>query len=949
MGSACSTQKALKNVEEPEHASSNSGEETCKEKAEIPLKQTSHEENVVGSSGLVEENSSVSNRTEPSSSVNHDGIAIYSSEGSSAEERKETNSTLPVQERSTVMKEHSVEKQFHSCTQSSCLLQTNNEKTNFQQVPAQKNCHHRPSSIEMASSQENVMTDPHSDTCQGSSTGQFVNHTLTSIILPENDLMNNSLYGLLRGAMQTKARTTVDFYERKYEMLSQLKQEDYEEVLELFKQAQEDLRGDREIVLQALEANINCINHCSQNILCDRQIMMIAVQNDGDHLSLVENTELAKDRELVFLACCSNASSVRYADESLRNDKAFMLKIIRTCSGNAYDYLGENLLYDREVALAAVEMDGDAFRVFSDVIRNDREIFMKAVKTAPQSINDAGDDIKNDRTMFINDREIATLCIKRNSWSFNNVGDDLKNDREFVKDAIRYGCSLSGMNQEFTSDKEIVMMAINFSGGESIRYASDELKNDEECVMAAIQNQSSALRYIGDQFKSNKELVSDLLQENGYLFEELSDELKADKELLFTAISGSYSNALMHASPELKADREVIMEAVRIQGHCLAYCATELKNDFEIVLEAVKNGGSLEYASSDLRDNAELCQAVLSSDTYQYFGPLMKKNRDLAIQAIDIYGCNYAYIDDSLKQDEELAWRAVTSDSSYGLNILDFDEKFQHDKKIMLELIKKNPYQFEQLWKPFKSDIEFITQAVNNDGNTLRYVPMAFKKDRSLIKQAVIMGLSYSYLPLAFKQDPEIVKLYAKRGSLHFYHSLNEELKSDPDVIKGALLSGVSLSSIPHKFRKDRSVCLQALQHQPSNYKYLPQEYASDREFILQAASFSSSPLIHYAVEWNNDKEIVMECVKRNGYALDYASDDLKQDREVIMEALKRDPSVLQKLDDTLKRDKEIVSIAAIASPYYIKYADSSLRRDKEFIMKLMQTSPPYISLLMKT
>lgn len=223
-------------------------------------------------------------------------------------------------------------------------------------------------------SEENACSQP---------TVPSVNNDGIKIILPNNSLMNNSLYGWLREAMQTKARSTVDFYERKYEILSQFLEEDSDEILEIFKQAQEDIRSDREVVLQALAANMDCITFCSQDIQCDREIIMMALQHDGEHLSLIQNTDLAKDRELVYMACCSSSGSVRYADESLRNDKEFMLQILQSCNGYAYDYLGDELFNDMEIALAAVSVDGDSFRVFSEEIRNNREIFLKAIRTAP--------------------------------------------------------------------------------------------------------------------------------------------------------------------------------------------------------------------------------------------------------------------------------------------------------------------------------------------------------------------------------------------------------------------------------------------------------------------------------------------------------------------------------------------------------------------------------------
>ena len=471
-----------------------------------------------------------------------------------------------------------------------------------------------------------------------------------------------------------------------------------------------------------------------------------------------------------------------------------------------------------------------------------------------------GCDLSNIPPEFLDDKEIVSLCLKRNAWSFIIVEDDLRNDRELVMEAIRCGCPLSQLNREFIDDKEIILLAINVLGGENIRYADDRLKSDNDCVTAALASEPSALRYLGHEFRSNRSLVMNILQDHGFLYDSIADELKGDKEILLIALQSSFPDIFMYASAELRADREVVLEAVKINGDCLRHASIEFQNDFEVVMEAVKSQGcALRFASADLRNNFQVCQVAIYSNptNYHYIGPVMKKNRELAMQAIDLSSVNYKYMDDSLKQDEELAWLAVSSSQSYGLNVTDFDEIFQRDRSIMLEFMKRHPYQhqFELLWKPFRSDMEFIMPCLCSDGNTLQHVPIALKKDRELVKTAIRAGLSYEHLTMKYKQDKDIILLFgSKRNGLHFYSSLNDELQNDIEVIKCALKSGVPFSFIPKELQKDKNLAMIALKHDVSNYKYLLSELASDREFILDVAARAGTPIIEYGKEWNNDK-----------------------------------------------------------------------------------------------
>ena len=90
-------------------------------------------------------------------------------------------------------------------------------------------------------------------------------------------------------------------------------------------------------------------------------------------------------------------------------------------------------------------------------------------------------------------------------------------------------------------------------------------------------------------FRNRKDLKSwvyDKVARNGLTLEFASEELRNDKEIVLKAVQNRGS-ALQYASDELKNDREIVLEAIKFDKEAIQYASEEMKNDPEIV-EALK-------------------------------------------------------------------------------------------------------------------------------------------------------------------------------------------------------------------------------------------------------------------------------------------------------------------------------------------------------------------------
>jgi hypothetical protein len=110
--------------------------------------------------------------------------------------------------------------------------------------------------------------------------------------------------------------------------------------------------------------------------------------------------------------------------------------------------------------------------------------------------------------------------------------------------------------------------------------------------------------------------IIEILNLNGMYLESLSEELKNNKEIVMVAINNN-ADALLYASCDLRNNKEVVLSAVSISGHVLEYASKKMQDDKEIVKTAASNYGyALEYASKELRSDKDVAIVALTRNVY---------------------------------------------------------------------------------------------------------------------------------------------------------------------------------------------------------------------------------------------------------------------------------------------------------------------------------------------
>lgn len=102
--------------------------------------------------------------------------------------------------------------------------------------------------------------------------------------------------------------------------------------------------------------------------------------------------------------------------------------------------------------------------------------------------------------------------------------------------------------------------------------------------------------------QNNRATVLAAVARDGRALEYASDELKNDREIVLAAVKQTHGRALEHASDELRNDRSFMLKAIEMDATCFKYATEDQRSDRELVLAAVSQlGFMLAYAPEHLR------------------------------------------------------------------------------------------------------------------------------------------------------------------------------------------------------------------------------------------------------------------------------------------------------------------------------------------------------------
>jgi hypothetical protein len=135
-----------------------------------------------------------------------------------------------------------------------------------------------------------------------------------------------------------------------------------------------------------------------------------------------------------------------------------------------------------------------------------------------------------------------------------------------------------------------------------LKYASDELKNDYDIVVKAIEEDGEALQYVSTQWKTNKNMIIKAVSQNGNALSYVQN-LSNPQNNNDNHHNHHHQNSINDDSNNnnnnlFNNDYDVVYQAVSSHGESLGYASESLRRNKCIVYKAVKqNWMAISFAS----------------------------------------------------------------------------------------------------------------------------------------------------------------------------------------------------------------------------------------------------------------------------------------------------------------------------------------------------------------
>ncbi|MBR5663030.1 MAG: DUF4116 domain-containing protein [Bacilli bacterium] len=239
----------------------------------------------------------------------------------------------------------------------------------------------------------------------------------------------------------------------------------------------EKAKSIKSVAAVALEVNSWEFCNVPEPLRNDLELAFPAIKDRVYNIAYAGN-DVQNNKEVIdYVVKKSSLQYVPNIGSDLLNDKQYILHLI-----NDYlqkepvkvlcKYLGPDLVTDRDVALAAVSVDGMSIESFSDEIKNDEEVVLVAVRQNGRAIK-----IVNKR--FKKDRKVALVALATNSDIFFDLDISLQTDPEVVRFNLVENYESSVQDQRFQQFYKTYMLFLTsqiIASQEELKKGYEELK-----------------------------------------------------------------------------------------------------------------------------------------------------------------------------------------------------------------------------------------------------------------------------------------------------------------------------------------------------------------------------------------------------------------------------------------------------------------------------------------
>jgi hypothetical protein len=239
-----------------------------------------------------------------------------------------------------------------------------------------------------------------------------------------------------------------------------------------------------------------------------------------------------------------------------------------------------------------------------------------------------------------NEHKIVLAAVHQNGFALKDASSACQANPRVVLVAVRQsGRALRYASSDLRDNVKVVLEAVS-QDGSALKFASPNLQANVDIVMAAVRKNWRALRYASSNLQDDRDVVTAaVLQHKGLAMKYASPELRANEDMVLFAI-GVSPVAFKFAADKLKNDHGFVARATRHAPNPLTarvptvvqFAAPDVKKD---VLATVKRfdtfGEAKRFLQSGLQSHAafmEFLCIVTSKSAHAADHPATKVNLD---------------------------------------------------------------------------------------------------------------------------------------------------------------------------------------------------------------------------------------------------------------------------------------------------------------------------------
>lgn len=613
--------------------------------------------------------------------------------------------------------------------------------------------------------------------------------------------------------------------------------------------------------------------------------------------------------EFALAAVKSYEKAFKYVPEKFMT-KELVIAAVKTSTKNL-DIIPERFKNNKEIALAAVNSDWQAYTNLSDSIQLDIEVQYAYYKGA----------LTEDPTIYNNrsSKEVVEQCVQFDYSLMYYADSTLKKDKDYALKLIEYnGNLLKYLHNNLKGDKDIVTRAFK-KNSESIQYADKSLMKNREFALELFSSKvktEEEARTI--RFASGRIKLSDYFIPTNLNFYSSKANQNIRQALLKDSIG--IHNCYLSLDKSLKSDIEISKNFVLWNPSYFALIdkaiGEKLLNDADFIKKFIEIDGEVILIANDkfLKDTANVLVAIQSQPSvFKFLDANLKSNKNFIKRCFDINPLIFPYLSREYTLNRDFVFNALKRN---GLILEFLDSKFKNDERLIIEALKQNGLALKFVSDRFKNNNALVNIAIKQNGLALEFASDSLRNSEDIALTALLQNKkSYKFIGETAFNSINVVKEYFK------IMIMDGIVKYDDSEIAKIYcqLDGNFLSYFSDKIKNDTSVVRIAIQNNGASIRFASDNLRGDKNFILSTIKSYNPPILELFLK-------ILEEVK-NGYKCTISEDET----DIVY--------VFKFMDEKLHLDKDLFLKVIKEHPCALQFANPNLLSDLDFMLRCVDSN----------